>query len=319
MNGRDNGTFDPNGNVTLAEAITVASRVNALYNGKTIAAAAAGQKWYDTYVAYAQTAGIIKAGQFADVTRPATRSEVAVMFANAMPAAWFTAKNMFTSIPDVASSDAAYKQILTLYNAGVVVGVDDAYNFQPATNIKRSEISAIINRVVLPESRVKVYTAAELEKMTINLDANKLVGISLSWCEEGKLVLKDGLAYGKVKTPEEGKRPDPIVNCGAAVVGEGLEASLYPTIEIGVKFGDDTPVGNVSNIFFTTAAISWSEKARVDATYDGKKDANGISVLKFNMAGNANWKDTVTSLRFDPFNTTGEFSIAYIKLVPSVK
>ena len=241
------------------------------------------------------------------------------MFANAMPAAWYTAKNMFTSIPDVASSDAAYKQILTLYNAGVVVGSDDAHNFMPANNIKRSELSAIINRVALPESRLRVYTAAELEKMTIYMKGEEFVGnVGLSFCEEGKLILKDGMAYGKVK-PVEGKNPDPIVSMGPLVVGaDGLDASLYKTIEIGVKYGADVPSGTVANIFFTTPEISWSEKARVDAKYEGAGDANGIRVLKFNMAGNANWKGTITNFRFDPFNLVNEFSIAYVKLVPTI-
>ena len=155
MNGKGEGGFDPNGNVTIAEAITLAARLNALYNGKAIDQAKDGESWYAPYVSFATNAGIIKAGQFTDYNKSATRSEVAVMFANAMPQSWFTAKNNFTSIPDVASSDAAFKQIVMLYNAGVIIGVDDAHNFKPADNIKRSEISAIINRVALPESRIK--------------------------------------------------------------------------------------------------------------------------------------------------------------------
>jgi len=317
MNGKAEGIFDPNGNVTLAEAITVASRVNALYNSKTIAAAANGQKWYDPYVAYATSTGIIKAGQFSDVTRAATRSEVAVMFANAMPASWFTAKNMFTSIPDVPSSDAAYQAILKLYNAGVVVGVDDAYNFQPATNIKRSEISAIINRVVLPESRLRVYTAAELEKMTIYVDANQLANFTLGNCNESKPVLKDGAVYATPKVFED-RKPDPILNCGTVVPEGGLDPKIYKTIEVGVKYGDDVAAGTRSSVFFTTDTLSWSEKGRVNATYDGVKDANGVSVLKFNVASNENWKGTVKNFRFDPFDAAPEFGVVYIKLVPTL-
>lgn len=36
MNGKSEGKFDPNGNVTVAEGITMAARVNAIYNGKEI-------------------------------------------------------------------------------------------------------------------------------------------------------------------------------------------------------------------------------------------------------------------------------------------
>ena len=36
MNGKSEGMFDPVGNVTVAEGITMASRVHAIYNGTTV-------------------------------------------------------------------------------------------------------------------------------------------------------------------------------------------------------------------------------------------------------------------------------------------
>ena len=38
----------------------------------------------------------------------------------------------------------------------------NTYNFKPNDNIKRSELSAIINRVALPDSRLRVITEAEM-------------------------------------------------------------------------------------------------------------------------------------------------------------
>ena len=318
MNGKDEGKFDPNGNVTLAEAITIASRTSALYKRKTIPAATAGQKWYDPYVAYATTAGIIKSGQYTDLARAATRSEVAVMFASAVPSNWYTAKNRFSSIPDLASSDAAFSKVLLLYNAGVIVGVDKAHNFQPTANIKRSEISAIINRVALPENRQRVYLAFEIDELVMTFGTDVLVGATLNGCDATKLVLKDGLAYGNAVKLPTSQYIDPVVSC-THLVGSGFDASLYKTIEVGVKFGDTIPVGTVSNIYFTTQEIGWSGVARVGATYSGVKNDKGITVLKFNMATNENWKGTITNFRFDPFDMEGEFSISYIKLIPSVE
>lgn len=161
MNGKGGAIFDPNGAVTIAEAVTVASRIYAICVGKTIPAAKTGEAWYTPYVNYAIDAKIIKNGQFADYTVKATRKQVAEIFANCAPSGWLNVINMFTSIPDVDSKDASFKAILSLYNAGILTGVDASYKFNPAAEIKRSEMSAIINRVAIPESRIRVVTEVE--------------------------------------------------------------------------------------------------------------------------------------------------------------
>ena len=90
MNGKGEGTFAPDGNVTVAEAITMASRVLAIYNGKEIAKTEG--KWYDMYVQYALANGIIAEGQYTNFDRNIMRYEMAVMFADSMPASYFAAK-----------------------------------------------------------------------------------------------------------------------------------------------------------------------------------------------------------------------------------
>ena len=161
MNGKGGTIFDPNGAVTIAEAVTVAARIYAICVGKTIPAAKSGEAWYTPNVNYAIEAKIIKNGQFADYTAKATRKQVAEIFANCAPSGWLNVINMFTSIPDVDSKDASFKAILSLYNAGILTGVDASYKFNPAAEIKRSEMSAIINRVAIPESRIRVVTEVE--------------------------------------------------------------------------------------------------------------------------------------------------------------
>ena len=46
MNGKEEGKFDPNGNVTVVEAITMASRLHALYNGTEVKKSEAGVTEY---------------------------------------------------------------------------------------------------------------------------------------------------------------------------------------------------------------------------------------------------------------------------------
>ena len=152
MKGQSDTLFAPNGNVTVAEGITMASRVHSIYNGTEIKSVTGG-KWYDMYIAYAKENGLIKDGQFTNYDRNIMRYEMAVMFANAMAKDYFTAKNDIKDIPDVAETEEYYDELMMLYKAGVVLGSDEYGNFYATNPIKRSETAAIINRVALPENR----------------------------------------------------------------------------------------------------------------------------------------------------------------------
>ena len=177
MNGKSDTAFVPDGNVTVAEGITMASRVHANYNGKTIAEKTGG-KWYDMYVAYALENGLVADGQFTNYDRNIMRYEMAVMFAKAMPEGYFSAVNTIKDIPDVAQNEEYYDELMTLYKAGVVLGSDDYGNFYATNPIKRSETAAIINRVALPENRKKgaLLEYAKREEAFYLIDDDDMVG-----------------------------------------------------------------------------------------------------------------------------------------------
>ncbi len=152
MNGKAERQFAPDGNVTVAEAITMASRVHAIYNGKEIAKTEG--KWYDMYVQYALSNGIIAEGQYENFDRNIMRYEMAVMFADSMPESYFAVKNNVKEIPDVDEKEEYHDKLMMLYNAGVVMGSTEYGDFLATNSIKRSETAAIINRVALPENRL---------------------------------------------------------------------------------------------------------------------------------------------------------------------
>ena len=152
MNGKGAGIFEPEGNVTVAEAIAMAARAASIYSGETVENT--DGEWYHMYVNYAISKGFVKDGQFDDFNRPAKRHEVASLFKNAMPDGYFTAKNNVEKIPDVSLKKEYHSDLLTLYKAGVVMGSGSYGNFKPEDNITRAEAAAIINRVALPENRL---------------------------------------------------------------------------------------------------------------------------------------------------------------------
>ena len=154
MQGTGADTFNPSGNITISEAITVAARVNGIYmtGGETFMPSS---PWYQAYVDYAIANGIIEAGDFSDYDKAATRAEMAYIFTKSLPGAEFAAQNTVNSLPDVNSGTPYYSSIIALYEAGVVTGNDAAGTFSPGKNIIRAEAAAIISRVILPATRAK--------------------------------------------------------------------------------------------------------------------------------------------------------------------
>ncbi len=154
MNGKGGGLFAPDGLVTVAEAVTMASRAYSVYNGEDIPEVS-GAEWYDKYINFAVSKGIMKNGDFDDYNRAAKRFEVALLFENAMPDGYFAKVNNVDSVPDIPDEMSYSDALITLYNAGVVMGSDAYGNFFPENNITRAEAAAIINRVAIPENRLK--------------------------------------------------------------------------------------------------------------------------------------------------------------------
>ena len=306
MNGKSDTEFAPNGTLTIAEAITVAARMNATYFKKTIPAAAAGEQWYIPYVKYATDNNLIKAGQFANYTDVATRAQVAQLFVSALPGSWYAPINFFTAVPDVASSDAAAKAVLMLYNAGIITGVDEAYNFKPENQIKRSELSAIINRVADKESRQRVVLDKAYEDKVITVTAEELTKTSIGGCTPKKLALKDGYATAT-------GTGDPIVYIFNYV--KGMKAEDIGKIEIGMKIDPANKGKYGATIYFTSNGASLSESLSLKTTYKNVSE-DGYVTLTFDGSSKKEWTGVLEQLRFDPFNAKDEFGISYVRFLP---
>ena len=157
MQGGGTAAFNPAGNITVAEAITVAARVNSIYMTGA-EDFTQGNPWYQTYVDYAIANGIIITGDFTDYSRAATRAEMAYIFSRSLPEYEFASQNTVNSLPDVKSGTPYYSSIISLYKAGVITGNDTAGTFNPDSNITRAEAAAIISRVILPAARTSGKT-----------------------------------------------------------------------------------------------------------------------------------------------------------------
>jgi len=155
MNGSSTTTFNPAGELTVAEALVMAARVHEIY-AVGASSLTNGSPWYQPYVDYALENGIINEGDFENYTAKITRAEMAYIFASALPAEEFAEINYVETLPDVTADTPHVQEIVTLYVSGVLTGADSYGTFYPDRTITRAEAAAIIARVAIPAQRRQV-------------------------------------------------------------------------------------------------------------------------------------------------------------------
>ena len=173
MYGSSDTTFSPNGELTIAEALVMADRVHRIYRIGETAVFTGDDPWYFRYVEYAVNNGLIARTDFPDVTKKATRAQMAYIFHNALSAEEFTAINSIRYIPDVSVSNPYHHEILKLYNAGILTGSDSRGTFYPDNNITRAEAAAIISRVIDVSLR-KEFTPEDIIPTDSKLTASQI-------------------------------------------------------------------------------------------------------------------------------------------------
>lgn len=148
MQGDEKGSFHPENGVTLAETAALAARLHRIwYTGS--AEFTQGEPWYQVYVDYCRENGILD-GEFGDWNAAARRSEFAALLSRALPASALPAYNpdiMEGDIPDVPADGENAAEIYLLYRAGILTGNDQYGTFSPDSEIRRSEVAAIVSRM----------------------------------------------------------------------------------------------------------------------------------------------------------------------------
>lgn len=157
MNGYTDGTFHPIGNITLSEAIKMAAVVHATCNNQTISFSASdGGKWYDAYLNYCVKNRIVSSDEYSSLDAYATRAQIAHIFAKATSDFAVVNDIDYDYISDVSERSEYADEIPALYRAGILTGDERTRAFRPSDTITRAEAAAIISRVALPTTRIKI-------------------------------------------------------------------------------------------------------------------------------------------------------------------
>ena len=154
INGKSKTIFAPDDLLTYAEAVKLAACMSQVYlNGNVTLTL--GTPWYQPYADYCRINNITTKNY--DYNQNATRAGYMEIFANALPDSAFKDINNIPdgSILDVKTSASYAHYVYKLYRAGIVTGVDALHNCNPEDNIKRSEVAAIISRMMNDDKRIK--------------------------------------------------------------------------------------------------------------------------------------------------------------------
>lgn len=153
MQGVSAKEFSPSSTLTVAQGITIAARIYSIQNNKTIPDVSG--EWYSKYVDFAVANGFLQKDKFDDYNRRIKRIEIAELLADAcgdLPEINNIDNNIF---PDFGGCSVSGAKIAKLYAAGILAGNDEYGTFEPYSDLKRSEISAMAVRIADSAQRVK--------------------------------------------------------------------------------------------------------------------------------------------------------------------
>ncbi len=184
ISGSSDTTFSPTGNITIAEAIALASRLHSIYN-TGFAEFEQGSPWYQVYIDYALRNHIIYEATFSNYNVYATRAQFAHILASTdLPLEGINSipKN---TIPDMAEDELYGYDVYKLYRAGILTGSDSYGTFKPNSYIQRSEVAAIISRMADSNLRktfvleANTYVPLEIEEVYVSTDILGTVCLSI--------------------------------------------------------------------------------------------------------------------------------------------
>lgn len=159
VSGTSQTSFQPTRNITIAEAITLASQLHNTYYSNEYTFQGNGI-WYQPYIDYALSNHIITQ-YYLNYEIPISRGEFALIMSNAFPDVALAQINTIQdkAIPDIAAGSSYYNAVYRLYRAGVISGVDAVGTFNPNAQITRAEAATILGNMVDINLR-KTFTLA---------------------------------------------------------------------------------------------------------------------------------------------------------------
>ena len=152
--------YKPDGTLSVAQAIKLAAVLYQSHTEGSVRLTNGAPHWYDSYVRYAVDNSLLDKAYLSytdkQMNAPIQRREFVHIFFRA--ADDLSACNVIADgkIPDVSMTSQYAAEIYTFYRAGILSGSDSAGTFYPESNIRRSEVAAILVRLFDSSARLEL-------------------------------------------------------------------------------------------------------------------------------------------------------------------
>jgi len=177
INGKSDTAFEPNGELTIAEAVKLAAVSHQLLSRGKVESVKSASPWYKPYLDYCKDNYIVTE-DYPDYDEAALRCQVAVLFSRAVTASGVETEELNEITPevlgDVESSDWFSGAIYRMFRWGVMTG-DEKGEMHPNDTVTRCEIAAVVMRVIDSELRVRLGEEPEPPKEEEEQPADKIV------------------------------------------------------------------------------------------------------------------------------------------------
>jgi hypothetical protein len=145
-------TYGSAQNMSIQNALVIASKIHAIYNTGSENAVTDGAVWPTSFISYALEHNIIDSRFEGRYAQDATRAEIVYMWSGLVP---LPAINTYDPFPDVRVTHEHYGAIRRFYEAGIITGSTGG-NFRPNDPIDRGECAVMFVRIVNPADRKRV-------------------------------------------------------------------------------------------------------------------------------------------------------------------
>ena len=177
INGKSDTAFEPDGELTIAEAVKLAAVAHQLLSKGKVESVGSASLWYKPYLDYCKENYIVTE-DYPDYNEAALRCQVAVLFSRAVTASGVETEEINEITPDVLrdveSSDWFSGAIYRMFRWGVMTG-DENGEMHPNDTVTRCEIAAVVMRVIDSELRVRLGEEPEPPQEEVEQPADKIV------------------------------------------------------------------------------------------------------------------------------------------------
>ncbi len=236
ISGTSASSFEPDATLTIAQTIKLAASCHQLIStGAASDIPSSTSSWYGGYVDYATINGIVTE-IYPDYNAPATRGQVAVLFSRALISAKGNMDEIntaaFGTLPDVGNEAWYAAAVYRMYRWGLMTG-DEHGNIQPESAVKRSEISAVVMRMIDPSVRVKTNGVSSAPSSSAGSSSgSQVVGNVTTQTSVNKLSLYPGAKKAQNITGISGIGADFTVADGSVTVDSACMLSLATNVEL---------------------------------------------------------------------------------------